>query len=260
MSPAQCWPFRLGIEVLGKPTWYTEAVKSIDLIVAPAAIKTGVWWTLIDVHLTMDASKSGRACAVVVCTISGTRGVILTYPQSTQIIYVIRAPAAVITYKLNRNEVTHIFEKSANVIDTEFIQRQGYILWWNKLLRCAYAGFVFIKRPANERRRNNVTSSRTGWAHKQNNPYTGVCCLFAAVISPVYSGLLWSLQLPSRFAILHRARQWYCDALCQILKGLIKQNCCFKERHFARFEFNMNFGCIFHIAQGPKVVSQTPKE
>ena len=224
MSPAQCWPFRLSIEVLGKPTWYTEAVKSIDLIEAPATIKTGVWWTLIDVHLTMDASKSGRACAVVVCTISGTSGVILTYPQSTQIIHVIRALAAVITYKMKRNGVTQIFEKSGNVIDTEFIQRQGYILWWNKLLRCAYAGFILIKRPANERRRYNVTSSRTGWTHKQNNPCTGVRCLFAAVISPVYIGLLLSLQVPSRFDILHRARQWYCDVLGQILKRLNKQN------------------------------------
>ena len=34
----------------------------------------------------------------------------------------------------------------------------------------AYSGIILSMRPANERRRYNVTSSLIGWAHSQNYP------------------------------------------------------------------------------------------
>ena len=41
----------------------------------------------------------------------------------------------------------------------------------------AYSGIILLMRPANERRRYNVTSSLIGWAHAQNDP----CLLLADV-------------------------------------------------------------------------------
>ena len=38
------------------------------------------------------------------------------------------------------------------------------------MLRTKSAGIFFNKRPTNERRRYNVTSSLIGWAHAQNDP------------------------------------------------------------------------------------------
>ena len=45
-----------------------------------------------------------------------------------------------------------------------------YTIRW-QLQGAQYTGIILWMRPANERRRYNVTSSLIGWAHTQNNPW-----------------------------------------------------------------------------------------
>ena len=56
-------------------------------------------------------------------------------------------------------------------------------------------------------------------------------------------------QLPGRFEILHRARQYHRRALCKFETDCTIVTDVMDERDFARFEFKMSFGRLSYIAQ-----------
>ena len=65
----------------------------------------------------------------------------------------------------NKSPVCILFKWNLKITKISF----RFVLW-----HLFTSGIILCMRPANERRRNNVTPSLIGWAHLQNNP-----CYFA---------------------------------------------------------------------------------
>ena len=63
--------------------------------------------------------------------------------------------------------------------------------------------------------------------------------------------LITPISVAYRFDILHRARQWYCRALCKISKRLDNWEIRYRQ---TRFQFKMSYGGIqTYTAQAPQV-------
>ena len=75
-----------------------------------------------------------------------------------------------------------------------------------------YAGIILCMRPANERRRYNVTSSLIGWAHTQNDP----CCDFS-MARIILHNITLSKQLRCQWFEMTLCSLWsHCDKISKI--------------------------------------------
>ena len=76
-----------------------------------------------------------------------------------------------------------------------------------------WSGIILCGRPANERRRYNVTPSLIGWAHTQNDP-----CMITAKSAPIQC-TFWPLHKITSEELYAHAQGWEFD----VLKVVVRQ-------------------------------------